>query len=99
MDGGSEVTPEEFWEKFPKRIVNDDRLLDIACGKCGNRNLFRAWPVVSVDIDDASVTLSARVEFIDSDEVMCGQCAEEGEMQDFEIKGLDEFMNKRIPSE
>lgn len=88
-----------FLEKFPGSIVNDGCLQDMACPKCGEREVLHITATSVFQVYDEGTDDHEDVEWDGDSHCCCRECGHEGKVKDFQIPFLDAEIEARTNAE
>lgn len=86
-----------FLKFYPDAERNTAHLTDWGCSVCGNRTRFAVTVTTQFEMVDQGMDAQCGDhEFDDDSPARCYQCGAEGTTADFDIKGLDRAIARRI---
>lgn len=87
------MNTKEFIAKFPATTtINEDRLHDIACPECGQRDRIRIKVEGYAEVSEDTVTPEGDYEWDGDSHAQCPKCNHYGMFASFRIDGLDEWL-------
>jgi len=90
------MTPATFYKKYSGTEINSNCLRDIACPDCGNRHHFFVVASSVFEMHDDGASEFGDLEYGPLSPASCPQCGHSGSLSMFTVRGLDNYVCKKL---